>query len=78
MAKKPTTPRRPAAKPTILTVEHFDAVDAALQRLGTLLPVIEDAELCDVDCQEYRRAHAFYIDKFQKIKQKFFPNGRPK
>lgn len=61
----------------ILNRDHYDAIDAALRRLADLPDIINNAELCDVDCQEYRNAHEYFTEKLQKIKAKFFPQGRP-
>lgn len=74
-----TNPRPPRPKSTrpILSRDHYDAIDAALRRLADLPQWIDAAELCDTDCQEYRAAHAYFVDKLTKIKAHFFPNGRP-
>lgn len=64
-------------RPVILTQAHYDQLDNTLTTLGHLPDVIDNAELCDVDCQEYRNAHAYLVDKLTKMKQKFFPKGRP-
>ena len=61
----------------ILGRDHYDAIDVALRKLGDLPAAIEAAELCDVDCQEARQAHKYLVEKLGKIKQHFFPQGRP-
>lgn len=71
---KATKRPRPAS---ILTQAHYDAIDAALRRLADLPEWIDAAELCDMDCQEYRQAHQYLIDKLTKIQARFFPQGRP-
>lgn len=61
----------------LLNRDHYDAIDAALRKLADLPDIIDNAELCDVDCKEYREAHGYFSEKLQKIKDKFFPQGRP-
>lgn len=76
MARAATRPAR-TKRPAILTQVHYDAIEAALRRLADLPDIIDAAELCDVDCQEYRSMHAMLLDKLQRIRDKFFPQGRP-
>lgn len=62
----------------MLTKEHYDMIEATLQRLGQLTDHLDAAEACDVDCQEFREAQRYYIERLNKFKAKFFPAGRPK
>ncbi len=77
MAKAQSKRPDKRSRPQILTAEHYDAIEAALRRLADLPGVIDSAQLCDIDCQEYRQAHAYFLERLTKLKQHFFPNGRP-
>ena len=74
---KPPAARQNAMR-KMLTVEHYDMIQTTLDRLAQLPEFIEWAELCDTDCKAFREAQAYYTDKLLKIKQKAFPQGRPK
>lgn len=63
--------------PTILTQAHYDQIDGSLRKMADLVPIMASAEVCDVDCAEYRNAHQYLTASLAKIKQHFFPHGRP-
>lgn len=77
MAKQSQAKAKSKRPPEILTQVHYDAIDGALRTLGDLPGVIEAAEICDVDCAEYRQMADYFRDKLTRIKDHFFPGGRP-
>jgi hypothetical protein len=71
MAKSPT-------EPVILGESHYDALTASLDRLKQLPQVMEKAEKCGVNCDEYRKMLDFAGESLETIRKTWFPKGRPK
>lgn len=69
---------KPQPEPVILGEAHYDALTASLERLKQLPGVMAKAESCGIDCQEYRKMHEYAGESLEKIRQTFFPKGRPK
>lgn len=58
-----------------LRPEHFDLLSKAARDLHDIIPEIEKAELCGVDCQEFRSGHAYLSDRVSKFLSIYFPHG---
>lgn len=65
-------------EPAILNEAHYDALTASLEQLKQLPGVMDKAERCGVDCLEYRKMHEYALESLQKIRNEWFPKGRPR
>ena len=58
-----------------LSNEDYASILQAERQLHDILPDIDNAEECGVECQEYRRVHAEYMQQIEKLKAKFGPQS---
>jgi ribosome assembly protein YihI (activator of Der GTPase) len=54
--------------------EKIAELQTQQRALADILPMIDDAETCGVECQEYRRVHREALDRINQLLDKF---GRP-
>lgn len=53
---------------------HYEMLLRAQQSLNHVTPLIDAAEACGVDCQEYRQGHAYLADRTNAFLRQFFPD----
>ena len=58
-----------------LDSKEYDGLLEAERQLTAILPDIDAAESCGIECQEYRRQHREALDQIQMIKLKFGPES---
>ncbi len=56
--------------------EQFAGLLQAERDLHDLLPEIDKAEECGIECQEFRRVHGEVMENITKLKQNFGPNSK--
>lgn len=56
-----------------LNSNHLDLLRSAQRSLNEALPLIDRAEACGLDCQEYRQGHAALSDRVARYITHFFP-----
>lgn len=54
---------------------HRDMLIEAQRRLSNVLPEIDKAEACGVDCAEFRQGHAYLADRVGRYLNTYFPNA---
>lgn len=53
---------------------HYEMLLRAQQSLNNVVPLLDAAEACGVDCQEYRQGHTYLADRTNAFLRKFFPD----
>lgn len=56
---------------TIYSRADFNNLKDAQRRLHDLLPIVDDAETCGIECQEYRHWINELLEFTQRLEQKF-------
>lgn len=59
---------------TLPEAEYTGLLEAE-RRLTAILPDIDAAETCGIDCQDYRRQHSEAMEQISLIKMKFGPQS---
>lgn len=54
-----------------LSNEQVARINDALQALHDVLPIIDAAERCGINCQEHRRDHREQYERFMKLLTEF-------
>lgn len=63
-------------KHIILTNEQHASLIKAERDLHDVLPDMDKAEECGIDCQEFRRLHGEAMERIEALKRNFGPNSR--
>lgn len=59
---------------TFPTETHYNLLMQGQRALADVLPLIDKAEACGLDCSEYRSGHAYMQDRITRYINTFFPN----
>lgn len=57
-----------------LTSGHLDLLRKAQKDLHDMIPLMDMAESCGVDCELYRQGHAYATERIAKFINTFFPD----
>jgi len=71
------TDRGPDPKYNPLNADHYDKLVAAQRQYHDLLPEMDRAEKCGVDCQHQRAMAKKHFDAISNLLAEYFPQGRP-
>jgi hypothetical protein len=67
------TPTSTASSP--LTLGHRDMLIESQRRLQNVLPEIDKAESCGIDCSEFRQGHAYLSETVGRYLDTYFPHA---
>jgi hypothetical protein len=54
--------------------QHYNLLMQGQRALNDVLPLVDKAEACGLDCSEYRSGHAFMQDRIGRYLRTFFPD----
>lgn len=60
------------------TAKHWDLLQSAKRDLHDALPIMDKAESCGTDCQEFRHIHSEILRNLELIEQHFMPSKPPR
>jgi hypothetical protein len=63
------------SKDSLLGPEHYDLIVQARDALARLLPEIDRAEQCGVDCGDIKAGRQYLADRAEKFLNAYFPNA---
>lgn len=62
------------ANSNLLDSGHLELLRKTQRQLNDLLPLMDAAEACGVDCDQYRNGHAYLAARTQQYLERFFPD----
>jgi hypothetical protein len=59
----------------LLDQSHRREITKAMKRIHLLMPLVDKAERCGVECQEFRATLSYLYGQFDQLLKNFFPQG---
>lgn len=62
---------------TFPSTQHLDRLRDAQRSINNAIPLMDQAEACGIDCQEYRQGARAMSDQIGNFIARFFPDQSP-